>query len=296
MIPSTALPKLAGTSLWPPLAPLEFSQRFVAAAGIRTRVVEAGDGPPLVLMHGTGGHVESFIRNIADLARDFRVIAFDFVGHGYSDAPDRPYTLDVYAEQLEALLDVLGIQRAHLSGESLGGWVAAWFAAEHPERVLRTVLVVPGNVRNKPETMLKLRESTRRAVAEASLETVRERLEWLFAPENRHLVTDELVRVRYDIYSRPEALRAIDNILVLQDPEVRERYSWSPEWCGRIACPTLIFWTEHDPTGPVSEGELLREWIPGSSLKVLPAAGHWPQWERPQEYLQIHREFLGVGQ
>src|SRR5690606_33006801 len=126
---------------------------FVDAGGVRTRVVEAGDGPPLVLLHGTGGHVEAYARNVAPLARRFRVIVPDMVGHGYTAAPPRPYTLDTYAEHLDALLDALGVERATLSGESLGGWVAAWYARLRPARVDRLVLTTPGNVTSKPETM-----------------------------------------------------------------------------------------------------------------------------------------------
>jgi 2-hydroxy-6-oxonona-2,4-dienedioate hydrolase len=201
--------------------------------------------------------------------------------------------LDEYTAHLEALLEALAIERCHLSGESLGGWVAAWYAAHGGgTRVDRLVLAVPGNVTAKPETMATLRDSTRKAVLEASPATVRARLEWLFAPDNRHLVPDDLVDVRLAIYSRPGAEATVEHVLVLQDPDVRSRYTWTPEWCGRIDVPTLILWTEHDPTGPVEEGHLLHDWIPGSDLVVMEDAGHWPQWERPDEFERLHRGFL----
>ena len=94
------------------------------------------------------------------LAADFRVTAYDMVGHGWSDLPDRPYTIDVLCDHLIGLLDALDIASAHLSGESLGGWVAAWTAAHHPDRVGRLVLNTPGNIANKPEVMARLRDST----------------------------------------------------------------------------------------------------------------------------------------
>jgi 2-hydroxy-6-oxonona-2,4-dienedioate hydrolase len=284
----------AGVRLWSELTGVPFSQFYVDAGGVRTRVIEAGDPslPHLVLMHGTGGHAETFLRNLAGMSPDFHLVAYDMVGHGWSDTPDVPYTLDVYSSHLEALLEALGIDRCHLSGESLGAWVAAWYAAHSGRRVDRMVLAVPGNVTAKPETMAKIRDSTRKAVADATHAAVRARLEWLFAPDNRHLVPDELVDVRLAIYTRPDALRTVENVLVLQDPEVRSRYTWTPEWCGQISVETLILWTEHDPTGPVEEGELLHEWIPGSELVVMADAGHWPQWERPEEFERIHREFL----
>jgi 2-hydroxy-6-oxonona-2,4-dienedioate hydrolase len=279
-------------AIWTQLMTTSFAQRFVDVDGVRTRVVEAGEGEPLVLLHGTGGHAEAYSRNIATLSRRFHVIAYDMVGHGFSDKPDRPYTLDVYAAQLEGLLDALGFAKAHLSGESLGGWVAAWFAARRPERVDRLVLSTPGNIIGKPETMRVIRESTMRAVAEASPETVRARLEWLFAPQNRHLVTDELVDVRLAIYSLPGAEQAMRNVLVLQDPEVRARYGWDPDWVSRISAPTLIVWTSDDPTGTYDEGELLAGWIAGSRLVNIDGAGHWPQWEVPEIFDRLHVEFL----
>ena len=86
-----------------------------------------------MLLHGTGGHAEAYLRNIRALSASFRVIAYDMVGHGFTDTPRHA----VHARRLRrapasALLDALGIERAHLSGESLGGWVAAWAARRIP--------------------------------------------------------------------------------------------------------------------------------------------------------------------
>ncbi len=133
MTPVTDLPE--HISIWGELADIDHELRHVDVAGVRTRVLRAGSGPDLVLLHGTGGHLEAYARDIAGLAADFRVTAYDMVGHGWSDLPDRPYTIDVLSEHLVGLMDALGIGAAHLSGESLGGWVAAWTAAHHPDRV-----------------------------------------------------------------------------------------------------------------------------------------------------------------
>jgi 2-hydroxy-6-oxonona-2,4-dienedioate hydrolase len=126
-------------SIWGDFAGVELRQHFVNAAGIRTRIVEAGSGPTLVMVHGTGGHLEAYTRNVRELSQHFRLVLFDMVGHGLSEKPNRPYLIDYLSDHLVAVLDVLGIERAHLSGESLGGWVAAWTAAHHPDRVDRLV-------------------------------------------------------------------------------------------------------------------------------------------------------------
>lgn len=261
---------------------------------VRTRVLQAGEGPDLILLHGTGGHLEAYARDIAGLAADFRVTAYDMIGHGWSDLPDTPYTTDVLAAHLVGLLDALQIDRAHLSGESLGGWVAAWAAAFHPERVDRLVLNTPGNIANKPEVMERLRESTLAAVRDPNEETVRRRVEFLF--HHKEMVTDELVALRRAIYTRPGFLRAIENTLVLQDPQVRKDFAWDPAWVGKIGAPTLLLWTDHDPTGGLDEAATLLEWLPDARLHVITDAGHWPQWEKVPQFLAAHRDFLLLQQ
>ena len=281
----------AHTSIWGELADVEHELRHVDVGGVRTRVLRAGStGPDLVLLHGTGGRLEAYARDIAGLAADFRVTLYDMVGHGWSDLPDRPYTTDVLSDHLLGLMDALDIDAAHLSGESLGGWVAAWTAAHHPGRVNRLVLNTPGNIANKPEVMVRLRQSTMAAVLDPSDEVVRRRVEFLF--HHKEMVTDELVALRRAVYSRPGFVQAITNTLVLQDPEVRKDFAWDPAWVGRITAPTLLLWTDNDPTGGLDEAELLLKWLPRARLHVIEDAGHWPQWEKPEEYLRVHRDFL----
>jgi 2-hydroxy-6-oxonona-2,4-dienedioate hydrolase len=109
------------------------------------------------------------------------------------------------------------------------------------------------------------------------------------------MVTDELVSLRRAVYTRPGFLRAIDNTLVLQNPEIRKDFAWDPGWVGKITAPTLLLWTDHDPTGGLDEAALLLGWLPDARLHVIGDAGHWPQWEKPAEYLRVHRDFLLHG-
>jgi 2-hydroxy-6-oxonona-2,4-dienedioate hydrolase len=277
-------------SIWSELADVDHEVRHVDADGVRTRVLQAGSGPDLVLLHGTGGHLEAYARNIAGLAADFRVTAYDMVGHGWSDLPNKPYTIDVLSDHLLAVMDALGIDQPHLSGESLGGWVVAWTAAHHPDRVARLVLNTPGNIANKPEVMARVRDSTMAAVLDPSDATVRSRVEFLF--HHKEMVTDELVNLRRAVYSRPGFVQAISNTLVLQDPAIRVYFAWDPSWVGQVTAPTLLLWTDHDPTGGLDEAKMLLDWLPDARLHVIEDAGHWPQWEKRDEYLRAHHEFL----
>jgi 2-hydroxy-6-oxonona-2,4-dienedioate hydrolase len=288
---TTSRPQLPDhISVWAELGELDHRLFHVDVHGVRTRVLQAGVGPDLVLLHGTGGHLEAYARDIAGLAEDFRVTAYDMVGHGWSELPDYPYTIDVLSDHLVGLLDALEIEHTHISGESLGGWVAAWTAAYHQERVSRLVLNTPGNIANKPEVMARMRDSTMAAVQDPSDETVRRRVEFLFYDTTQ--VTDELVNLRRSIYGRPDFLQAITNTLVLQDPEIRKDFAWNPGWVGRITTPTLLLWTDHDPTGGLDEAQLLLDWLPDARLHVITDAGHWPQWEKVDAYLAAHRAFL----
>jgi 2-hydroxy-6-oxonona-2,4-dienedioate hydrolase len=109
----------------------------------RTRILEAGrpDAPALLLLHGTGGHLENYARNIAPLAEHFRVIAMDFLWHGRSQTEGYdPEVIPALVDQITDVLDVLGIGQAHLAGQSMGGWVAMQFALQQPARVRRLVL------------------------------------------------------------------------------------------------------------------------------------------------------------
>lgn len=277
-------------SIWTDLMDTEFKLYYVNANGIKTRVLEAGTGEPLILLHGTGGHIEAYARNIKGLSETFRVICIDMVGHGYSDKPNCPYGIDYYSDHLLGVIQALELSQVFLSGESLGGWVAAWFAANHPQYVKAMVLNTPGNVNNKPEVMQRLKESTVKAVVEANYENVKTRLEWLMYDKSQ--VTEELIEARYKIYTQPTFKEAVYHIVCLQDIEVRKQYSWDPSWCSKINVPTLLAWTDHDPTSTIEEAKPIQDMIRSSELIVIKDAGHWPQWEKPEEFNNVLTKFL----
>ncbi|HEY8709952.1 MAG TPA: alpha/beta fold hydrolase, partial [Burkholderiaceae bacterium] len=187
-------------SLWLDL--LGATVRYVETPGFgRVRIVEAGAGKPeaLFLMHGIGGHLEAYAKNVLALSAHYHVVAFDFVGHGLSDKPlDIDYLPATYARQLAELMDALGIARANISGESLGGWVAGTFAVMFPDRVKRLILNTTGGIPIVSEKgrrdLQNLEELSRRNVGQVpTIETVRRRMQWLMHESNWPLLDDELV-------------------------------------------------------------------------------------------------------
>jgi len=277
-------------SVWQDMSGIEYAVRFVQVGDWRTRVLEAGQGEPLVLMAGTSGHLEAYARNIAAFAEHFRVIAYDYPGHGYTTPATADLELPDYVAHLRGLLDVLGVDRAHLSGESLGGWVAAKFAAEFPGRVGRIVLNTPGGTMATPEVMERIRTLSQAAADDPSPERIRARLEWLMADPAS--VTDELVDIRRTIYAQPGFATSMRHLLCLQDPEIRRRNLLTDAELAAITGPALVIWTSDDPSGPAAAGQAMAERMPDARFEVIKDAGHWPQWEQAQTFNALALEFL----
>jgi 2-hydroxy-6-oxonona-2,4-dienedioate hydrolase len=280
------------SSFWTDLRGASFSQGFVDAGGIRTRYLSSGadNQPPLIFLHGTGGHAEAFTRNIGEHGKFFRTFAIDMVGHGWTDKPDRPMDIAAYVDHLVRFLDAMRIDRAHISGESLGGWVGARFALSNRDRLDRLVLNTTGGSTAHPQVMAKIIELSTRAATDPTWEFIKARLEWLMADPRS--VTDDLVAARQAIYAAPGFKEAMKRILVLQDMDVRKRNMISDADWAQITADTLVLWTTHDPTNPVEEGARISSLIPKSSFVVMKNCGHWPQFEDAPTFNAIHIDFL----
>jgi 2-hydroxy-6-oxonona-2,4-dienedioate hydrolase len=280
-------------SLWTDLLGVSFAQKYYDVGGVRTRVLEAGssDKPPLIFLHGVNGHAEAYARNIGPHAERFHVFSMDMIGHGFTDKPlDRSYEIATYVEHLTGFLDTLGFQRAHISGESLGGWVATRFALEKPERVDRLVLNTPGGLTAFPKVMERLYTLTLDAVREPSREKVRKRLEWLF--KDPATVTDDLLETRYRIYTQPGYREVTEKTVGLQVMEIRQRNMLTDADLRRLSIPVMVVWTTADPAAGLDTAYRWRDNIPNSRLVVLENSGHWPQFEEPDAFNKVHIDFL----
>lgn len=290
--PQAVVPR-KDTPVWVALGAVEHRVRYVEVGPWRTRVLEAGQGEPLILMPGTGGHLEAYAHNVAALAEHFHVIAYDYPGHGYTTHAKADLELDTYVDHLTGLLDVFGIEKAHLNGESLGGWVAIKFAAAHPERTGKLVLNTPGGTMASPAVMDKIRGLSQAAADDPSDERIRARLQWLMA--DPATVTDELVAIRQAIYSRPGFADSMRHILCLQDVETRRRNMVTDADLATVPGPALVIWTSDDPSGPAGAGLEMAEKITGGRFELITGAGHWPQWEQRDTFNALVLAFLTEG-
>lgn len=280
-------------SIWMDLMGVPFTQGWLDAGGVRTRYLHSGERgkPALFLLHGTGGHAEAYVRNLASHGQHFDTYAIDMVGNGLSDKPQEvALEIPAYVEHLRTVMDTLGVSKASISGESLGGWVAARFAVAHPERVERIVLNTSAGNTAFPEVMARIKSLSMASVEDPSWERIRTRLEFLMADTS--LVNDDLVATRRAIYAAPGMVEAMRRTLVLQEMDVRQRNLLSPAEWGSIKAPTLVLWTSHDPTADVSEGRKISELIPGAKFVVMEGCGHWPQYEDAPTFNRLHLDFL----
>lgn len=285
----------AHKSVWTDLQGVEFEQRYVDAGGIRTRCLHSGKrgNPALIFIHGTGGHAEAYVRNLDAHAQYFDVYAIDMLGHGYTEKPDYDYTLPRYVGHILAFMDALELKSATLSGESLGGWVASHFALAHPKRVDKLVLNTAGGGKIVAEVLATIRAITIAAVEDASWEKLKVRLEWLM--HHKTVVHDDLIRCRQMIYQQPAMKKSIHRILSMHTPEARAKYDVTDLQWKQITMPTLVLWTDKDPTASVAVGEALHAAIPGSKLAIMKDCGHWPQFEDAETFNRIHIDFLRNG-
>jgi 2-hydroxy-6-oxonona-2,4-dienedioate hydrolase len=267
-----------------------FRLTTVDAGGVPTRSLQAGSGEPVIFLHGTSGHLEAFTRNLGPHAERYACHAIDMLGHGYTGKPDYPYEIPRYRDHLLAYMDAVGIESAHIVGESLGGWVGARTAIDVPDRIASLQLLCAGGTVANPQVMERIRTSTREAVSRDDIELTRARLRLLMADPVD--ATEELVAVRHAIYHQPDFVENIDNLLCLQNLEVRLRNVLRPEHLAQITVPTLVVWGRNNPFGEVPEANHMHEAIPGSELVIFDECGHWPQHEQAARYNELSLEFL----
>lgn len=279
-------------SIWTYLRDVPFRQAWIDVDGVSTRYAEAGppDAPSVLMLHGTGGHWETFAPTIGPLSRHFRCVAVDMVGNGFSAKPDYDYEISVYARHALGLLDALGVRRASIIGMSLGAWVAARLAIDEPERVQKLILMSPAGLVATASNMARIRAERTQAVENPTWESIKAIFDHLIADEANRL--PDLIALRQAIYRLPETRKVIDHVLILQDPQVRERNLIPPDQWQRIAAPTLVVASGKDHGEYQSTARRVAGFIPNSEVLEMPEVRHWPHFEDPQLFNPAALRFL----
>jgi 4,5:9,10-diseco-3-hydroxy-5,9,17-trioxoandrosta-1(10),2-diene-4-oate hydrolase len=274
-------------------------EHTVTVAGKSIFVAEAGSGPAVVMLHGGGpgaSGVSNYSRNIAALAEHFHVVVPDMPGYGRSDKHvDHGDPFGYLADMVRGLLDTLGIDTAHLIGNSYGGAAALRLALDTPTRVDRMVLMGPGGI------------GTTRGVPTAGLKSLlsyyggdgpsREKLEAFirnYLVYEGASVPDELIELRYQAsidpgvvanppLRRPSGLRTLWRMDLTRDSRLKT-----------LPTPTLVLWGRDDKVNRPAGGPMLLSAMPNAELVMTSHTGHWMQWERAELFNQLVTEFLSA--
>jgi pimeloyl-ACP methyl ester carboxylesterase len=263
----------------------------VQSNGINLYCESSGEGEPLVLIAGLGYGLWMWHKMTPGLARHFEVIAFDNRGAGQTDKPSGPYSVQMLAADTVGLLDALGVEKAHIVGHSMGGFVAQELAITYPHRVNRLVLSStnfggPNHIPVTPEALAVMADRSgdpidlvRRGIAVACAPG--------FADQHPELV-EEMIRYRLGNPVPPEAYQAqmAVGLGLLSAEAAFEGH------LHRVTAPTLILAGEHDRVVPPGNAGLLSQRIPGSRQEIIPDAGHLFPIEQPEAAVLALVRFL----
>jgi pimeloyl-ACP methyl ester carboxylesterase len=275
----------------------QFEEWQIALHGRRAAYRIAGDGPPIVLIHGMLNSSSHWQSVALSLARDHTVIAPDLIGHGDSAAPRGDYSLGAHAASIRDLLAAIGVDRATIVGHSLGGGVAMQFFYQFPQRVQRLALISSGGLGREVSPLLR---TAALPGTSALLTVIQPRLLSALRDAGRRLRERERASGIY--------LQAIARALApLENAEARQaflhtlrsvidvhgqRVSATDRLYLLESIPTLIVWGERDHTIPLEHGRLAHEAIPGSSFRTLAEAAHFPHLEDSEGLSALLREFM----
>ncbi|WP_298425626.1 alpha/beta fold hydrolase [Rhodoblastus sp.] len=261
----------------------------IDAAGIRTNYHDRGDGFPVLFIHGSGPGVSAWANwrlALPELAKKYRVIAPDMAGFGFTDRPAGiVYDMATWVRQTVGLLDALGLEKAHVVGNSFGGAIALALAIQHRERVGRLALMgsvgVPFPISEGLDAVWGY---------EPSLDNMKKLLD-IFA-YSRELVNDELAELRYRASIGPGFQESFSAMF----PAPRQR--WVDAMASREADiralphETLIIHGRDDKVIPLTNSLTLLQWIERSQLHVFSRCGHWVQIEHAARFAQLLDNFF----
>lgn len=261
----------------------------IATGPILTNYHDVGSGDPVLMLHGSGPGVSAWANwrlVLQQLQRDFRCLAPDLAGFGYSESPpDIVHTRQGWLDQIMRFMDGLGLEKAHVIGNSFGGSMALALAIAHPQRVDRLVLMgsvgVPFELTPGLDAVWGY---------EPSLENMRAIME-IFAYDQR-LVGDALVQMRYEASKRPGVHEQYSKMF----PAPRQRWvdamAHAESDLRALRQPTLLVHGRDDRVIPLATSLTMLNWIADSQLHVFGRCGHWTQIEHTDAFCRLVADFL----
>lgn len=256
------------------------------APGELTHYHEAGEGTPVLFLHGSGSGVSAAANwwlNFDAIAQHARCIAIDILGFGQTvSAPDAEYGIKAWVEHTIRVMDKLGIEKTWLVGNSLGGWVAFQFAIEHPERLAGIISMGTGGAK-------RTKALASHAKPELSIPGIRQALSDFVV--DKSLVTDALVEARYKASVSEMAESRFKEVIAARDRD-RDALPLDFDVLAKLDIPVLLIHGREDVVIPATRSWDLLQVIPKAELHIFPHCGHWSQVECADAFNELVISYL----
>lgn len=260
--------------------------------GQRMHYQDIGSGPVVLFLHGSGSGASgnsNFKENYPFLVdQGYRVIVPDHVGYGYSSKPENvDYHLDFFVECIKQMMDVIGIEKASLVGNSLGGAIAIKYALDYPDAVEKLLLMAPGGIENQPDyfhvpgmaLMKKVFTSDEPMTADKMRTFITEALVY-----DASCVDDQLIQERFES-AKTQNPRVVQTMVV---PNMEERLQ-------ELNCPVLVFWGINENMMPETGIMKLAKNIKDVRVVLVSQCGHWVMLEHKHMFNRNTLDFLKNG-
>jgi 2-hydroxy-6-oxonona-2,4-dienedioate hydrolase len=260
----------------------------VEVFGQKIHYLEMGSGSPVILLHGLGGDKSNWTFTAPVLAKTYHVYVPDQIGFGESDKPMIDYRVGTLVDFLDGFYKKLGITKATIVGNSLGGWTAAAFTLAHPDKVDRLVLVDSAGY-SLAKTGVQAPRELLQLLNPSTIDMEKALMRIILA--NKAMVTDGFAEMAFAEHMRKGDAYTIDRFL----DSIQRNEDVVDGKLGAIKVPTLVVWGREDGLVPLSAGQMMGTEITGAQTVILDRCGHVPQMECAVPFNTALLKFLAGG-
>ena len=265
-----------------------FQEKFLKVGDMNLSYISEGSGETVLFIHGLSGCKEEWEYSIPFFSENFNAIAIDLPGSGNSDKPDTNYTMDFYADAIKGFLEEMGIEKAVILGNSMGGLISQSFTLKYPEKVKKLVLVDSAGINpsgsKSPISLNMDAFQKQKGFSPAIIKMMKKML--FYKPSEE---TDKLIKRAISDMEREDYPAAFNAILSSAENVIKADLS---EKIGSINTPTLIVWGENDKLMGPKVAMKFNEKVACSELVIIDKCGHVPMLEKPVEFNKAVHDFI----